>query len=391
MYSPMTLWHPIQVMNNNNSNNNNNNNNSRKNGKEKKVNRKKKKERRELMGPQSTVMVPSAVGSVKQFRVSRKSTERFTNSEAIYVVLGSTGFSNAGTFLINPGLATTFPWLSTIAARWQQYKFNSLTFRYETRTSSTTAGAVILSPEYNPDETAPISESVASNTLGAVEGSCWQNVICRMDPKAMFPIGPRKLVRSYGIPGSLTTYDAGRFTICPIGQGSAAPIGKLWVDYDIEFFVPQSTVQALVGPTQVSQYTVGVAGQTLTSSTAVNLLAPQLVVDPLKVGAQDASGFWRPPIGNYRIWGAISIASAASTSLRGDIQIFRNGIQNNPTNPIIQTAQSTSATSVVIIQLYFSDIVNIINSTDTVSINVVQVSSVTCTVLPTLTVFFQLV
>ena len=67
----------------------------------------------------------------------------------------STLFTNS-TFPINPGLEQSFPWLSSIAKNYEQYRFNGLIYQFVSTSSdaiaSTTAlglGQVILATDYS--------------------------------------------------------------------------------------------------------------------------------------------------------------------------------------------------------------------------------------------------
>jgi len=152
-------------------------------------------------------------------------SRRIVNSELVSSVLGSVSF-DATSYPINPGLSSTFPWLSTQATSWQQYRFRRLRFRYVTRTATSEKGSVILSPEYNPNDPPPTTEAQASNTQDACEDVCWNNIECELSPQAMYPSGPRKLVRSTNIVGDKNLYDSGTLYFCTVEEDSADAIGS---------------------------------------------------------------------------------------------------------------------------------------------------------------------
>lgn len=164
---------------------------------------------------------------------------RIIHRELIASITSSAAFT-ATKIPLNPGLAASFPWLSTQASGWEQYKFNKLTFEYVTRTSTATVGSIILTPDYDASDAAPTSEAVATNAMDAVEDAVWKNFSCRLTPSAMFPIGPRKFVRTAAQAGDLRAYDAGNLFVCTVESAAAVGIGKLWVDYDVELYVPAS-------------------------------------------------------------------------------------------------------------------------------------------------------
>ena len=189
--------------------------------------------------PRNSVAV--AYSSIQRFPRKSKQTERFTSRDLVATISGSTAFSTTK-FVVNPGLSSTFSWLAPNAVKWQQYRFSRLAFIYVTRSATTAKGSVILTPDYNPTDLPPADESHAFNNQNAVEDVPWkQEIICRLDVNAMFFSGPRKQIRSANISGDLNIYDAARLYVSTTGQADNSVIGNLYVDYDVELYVPQSS------------------------------------------------------------------------------------------------------------------------------------------------------
>jgi len=167
---------------------------------------------------------------------------RIQHRELISSINGTTGFSilASNSFSLNPGLSSTFPWLSTQALGWEQYRFNSLRFCYYTRTGSATAGSVMITPDYDAADTAPISEQIASAYEDTVEDVPWKDLECALRVDAMFPSGPKKFIRVAPLAANLDikTYDAGSVFVATT-DGAAVAWGKLWVEYDVTLFTPQ--------------------------------------------------------------------------------------------------------------------------------------------------------
>lgn len=204
-------------------------------------------------------------------------------------------------YSLNPGLST-FTWLSKQAAGWEQYHFRYLHFRFVPRVASTTAGSLILAPDYDPNDAPPASEIAVSSYRDCVEGNSWVNFSCKLDPLAMYPIGPRKYVRDGLAIGTLKVFDVGNLFACTVGQADTTVIGKLWADYDIDFFVPQ-TVSAIASET-ISYYNLA-AAQVLVNNTNTNV-AWAVVVDPVGFGTPVAGSFATPK-GAYLISGVLNI------------------------------------------------------------------------------------
>jgi hypothetical protein len=179
---------------------------------------------------------------------------RIQHRELIASIAGTSGFTVANSFSINPGLAASFPWLSTQAVGWEQYKFHKLRFCYYTRCSTATAGSMMMVPDYDAADAAPANEQIASSYRDVVEEAPWiPEVCCRLDPQAMMEPGNRKYVRTGALAANLDvkTYDSGSFFVCTT-DGSATNWGKLWVEYDVEFFVPQLPPQGEVSLEQIT-------------------------------------------------------------------------------------------------------------------------------------------
>jgi hypothetical protein len=211
---------------------------------------------------------PVATSNLQTFpRSKRQNSYSISNSELVDSVAGSnSGVLLVRRYAINPGLSDSFPYLAAIAARWQQYRFKRLMYRFVTRSPTSTPGSVILSPEYDPNESPPSAESSATNTMGAVEDVAWKNLSCQLDISAMFPLGPRKYVR-HGpmLFGDRLAYDSGEMRVCTINNETVNAVGKLWVDYEIEFFVPQTETITSYIPTRsvgglLREYSVTASG-----------------------------------------------------------------------------------------------------------------------------------
>lgn len=165
---------------------------------------------------------------------------RIKHRELLLSVVGSAAFTVAAAVPINPGLPTSFPWLSIIAQAWEEYEFHSLKFHYFTRTGTSVPGSVLMVVDYDAADDPPVGEQVASAYEGAVEDAPWKDISLNVRKAAM--IGPAKkhFLRNAALPANLDikTYDVGQFFLCTL-DGTAVPWGKIWVEYDVEFTIPQ--------------------------------------------------------------------------------------------------------------------------------------------------------
>lgn len=207
--------------------------------------------------------------------------------ELIASVAGSSAFTVAFAFALNPGLASSFPWLSVQAQGWEQYKFNKLKFCYYTRTGTATPGSVLLVPDYDAADTAPASEQIASAYRDVVEEVPWiEEFSCSLDPVAMAEPGNRKYVRTGTLAPNLDikTYDAGTLFLCTT-DGTAVNWGKLWVEYDVDLYVPQlpsgganlTTSSKVVGSGSVSKAAIFGSNASITGGLTLTAAANTLV------------------------------------------------------------------------------------------------------------------
>jgi hypothetical protein len=265
------------------------------------------------------VLAPTAYSARTQFVPPRSklSTRRLQNRELVATINGSVAFA-ATTYAINPGVALSFPWLTNIANNFQQYRFHRLRYVFVTRVGTGVAGNVILSPEYNPNNRVPQSETEAVNTQDATEDVVWRENACTLDVGAMFPIGPRKQVRAQALPGDLQAYDAGKLTVGTVGMADASSVGKLWVEYDVELFVPESSPNTHVN-TSASVY-IKNSGQVVSTGaqTAITWTTAQ---DGLGLGNFNGSGVLTLPLGFYRISGVLNITDNANEAFLAQLTI----------------------------------------------------------------------
>jgi hypothetical protein len=160
------------------------------------------------------------------------------------VVSGTTYVST--TFALNPGLSTSFPWLSTIAANFQQFEFKGLVFEFKStsadalNSTNTALGTMILATQYNSLATAFTNKADMENyeysTSCCPAESVLHPIECAPSEK------PFKLqyVRQGAVPSGQDArfYDLGVTTIASVGVQAASTVGELWVSYDVELYKP---------------------------------------------------------------------------------------------------------------------------------------------------------
>ncbi len=230
---------------------------------------------------------------------------RIRHRELIASIAGSTTVG-VTPFPLNPGMATTFPWLSPQAVQYDQYTFHKLHFEYISRTDAFKTGSVIMAPDYDAIDAPPTTEIAASTYQDSVEFSPMVDAVCALNKSSMFPMGPRKYVRSSIVPFSdLKTYDAGNMFVLAIEENNTDLIGKLYVNYDVELFTPQTPSLSPDPVMDASIYRFGPQGVVSGATTPVDTYV--VTADPVGFGTPIA-GVFSPIKGNYLILGEITFS-----------------------------------------------------------------------------------
>lgn len=161
-------------------------------------------------------------------------------------------FQTLGRYRLNPASAGTFNWLPQIAVNYEFYKFHMLKFHYETRSPTSLGGAVVMSPDYDASENAQqaASEQSIFNNKGTKDDAVWKSITLVCDPKSM-----NRLYKAHSCmvdsrfattAQDKKTVDVGQVFFCT-DVSSAAVLGKLIVEYDVEFFNPQAVTEVVGG------------------------------------------------------------------------------------------------------------------------------------------------
>lgn len=176
-----------------------------------------------------------------------KDSVRIRNREYIGDINSSTSFVNRQ-YVCNPGLPATFPWLSSVAQNFEQYKFRGLMFEFVStsadalNSTNTALGQLIMTAEYN------VSAPPYANLQQALN-AMW-SVSTKPSCSAMAPIecsGAQNpldvlFVRTGAVPPGQDQrfYDLANMQVMTNGSQAVANVGQLWVTYDVELSKPQT-------------------------------------------------------------------------------------------------------------------------------------------------------
>lgn len=183
------------------------------------------------------------------YKVPRKEYLFDVNASSSFAILS---------IAINPGLLTTFPWLSPTANSYEMYKFRRLRVCYQTRDNTTDKGTVCLAFDPNPNNPTPSTAQQVENFNTRLVCAPWA------DPSMSYfdipPVDlnrkPKFMVRNSLVADDLVDYDLGQLYIATTGITSTGKVGEVWLDYEIDFYspVPYQNQLSLPQPSSNSSY-----------------------------------------------------------------------------------------------------------------------------------------
>lgn len=154
------------------------------------------------------------------------------------------------TYGINPGLPNTFPWLSQVAANYEEYTIKQLIFTFRSTVTDFVAsngqvGTILLATQYNANDAPFSSKQDMMEYAGAVSAKVSMQVVAGVecDP-AQLSGPPGKYTRSGPTPPGedVKTYDLGTLNVATSNtplQFNNQAVGELWVSYTIELRKPK--------------------------------------------------------------------------------------------------------------------------------------------------------
>lgn len=166
--------------------------------------------------------------------------------EYIKDINSATGFS-LQSFPINPGLATSFPWLYNIASNFENYKFRGLAFEFKSTSANslgstnTALGTIIMAAQYNAASPLFVNKQQMENYTGAISCKPSESALCGIECKPSELVLDKLFVRSSAVPDDQDQrlYDLGNFQLAAQGSQAVAQVGELWATYELELYHPK--------------------------------------------------------------------------------------------------------------------------------------------------------
>lgn len=159
----------------------------------------------------------------------------------------STTYLVRQSYVLNPGLASTFPWLSSIASNFQEYTFKGVVFHYVPTSghaitgTNPAIGSVMMQTSYRSTDTPPSSKIELLNEYFACEAAPDTSFVhpIECDPKEN-PFNVQ-YVRTGALPPGETQlmYDLGTTYVAVNGNPATGnTVGDIWVSYEVELRKP---------------------------------------------------------------------------------------------------------------------------------------------------------
>lgn len=191
-------------------------------------------------------------GDVPQFAngsgssTAQSGSIRVQHREYIQDIQGSTGF-NIQSFILNPGLNDTFPWLDALAANFEQYRIRGMAFVYKATcatavaSTNTALGTVVMATQYNANAAAFQNKQQMENYQFAQSGVPFNDITHYIECAKSQTSVSNLYIRTGSVPSGQDArlYDMGIFYLATVGMQAASTIGELWVTYDIELLKPR--------------------------------------------------------------------------------------------------------------------------------------------------------
>jgi hypothetical protein len=188
---------------------------------------------------------PSSTAGLLFDKRGRRGT-RFVRREFIGNIISSTGFVNRS-YPINPGLASTCPWFSSIAANYDEWVPNGICFEFKSfladfNGTNATLGSAVGAFEYDsldpPFATkVEMEASVGAQSLRGNQDGLFGAECARSERTA-----PTLYTRTGSVPigGTISNYDLGTFQFATSNFSNNTDIaGELWIIYDVTLFKEQ--------------------------------------------------------------------------------------------------------------------------------------------------------
>lgn len=172
-------------------------------------------------------------------RVAQPSSVVVRHSEPVATFeANANGIVGAVKYYVNPGKVDTFPWLCNIARCYEYYRFKRLMYKYVPLIGTTATGRVCMAFDGDPHDTYPANMDAMESYEAAVSFQPWARA--QMHVPSGILSRYQKFYCRYNLDATdVRVTDVGCFYFAADGCPDNVAIGRVYVDYEVEFFTPQ--------------------------------------------------------------------------------------------------------------------------------------------------------
>lgn len=197
-----------------------------------------------IQEPMTAAQVPAIHGGHGKTEMIRVRHREFIRD------FSASTFAVYATYRLNPTDPLTFPWLSAIAGRFEQWRPLGIVFEFVSScgnaVSSTNAalGTVSMATQYDYYAPAFSTKTELLNHYYATSGKTSQNQMHAIECAPSEMQVDLLWTDSHAIAGDANLSDLGYTFVWREGSQAAYTAGELWVTYDIELYKPKMTTPA---------------------------------------------------------------------------------------------------------------------------------------------------
>jgi hypothetical protein len=198
---------------------------------------------------------------------------RIQRLEYLGAVNGYQGNFVVNQYNINPGINLTFPWLSSLAGRFEKYFIHSLRIVCSPRVASTTPGGTYIACDYDSGDLAPTAKNTLFELGTYADAQCWQKIDVPLNRSKLNNSVPHHFIRTGPLASNLDikTYDCGQFFVCTdatpasVNQATSSGtasyslptlISDISIEYDIELIEPSDVAAPMLNCWQNTAVTI---------------------------------------------------------------------------------------------------------------------------------------
>jgi hypothetical protein len=142
-------------------------------------------------------------------------------------------------YSFNPALSTTFPWLASIAAKFEKYIVHSCRLICSPRIGANVDGGTYIAVDYDSADLVPTSKSQLFQLGSYDDAQCWEHLELKFNMAKMNGSVGQHYTRTGPLAANLDikTYDAAQFFVCTDAAGTTYT-DDVYIEYKIELIEP---------------------------------------------------------------------------------------------------------------------------------------------------------